>query len=397
MSNAVWLGTPQSRAADENVLKDPYTSKIGGTAILFRQAEVPPNGESGGVTTASYFKCPKCRSIAHVSLLGQLYAPLEVYDRVLYILMCSSSSCLTTTSSPAAAADSSHGPSGSANPPNRKMTEEEKLLQMPTKTPFCFALRSQNFSEAYFHEQEAANERVRKARRDAEEAERNKASEGFLFDETDDWGDDAEPADKPAEPAPAPLPTTHTEDTAVVEEAVRQPSYPLAKVGTPAPTKGREYTKGLPLDLFEEPAEPQRKSMTVEEDAEDAVRRYGDGAALDTTCFETDTETLLEKYVRKYMEKMEQTPSQCVRWCPGGHPLRTETTPLHPPPCPRCGAPRRFEVQLTAPAVYFLTRGMTERQNEHAHFSNVIVFTCSKNCYDEIPYVEEYTVVEQEI
>ncbi|EPY25197.1 pre-rRNA-processing protein TSR4 [Strigomonas culicis] len=314
MSKGVWLGTPQARAADESVLNDPYTSKLGGAALLFRHVEEPLRGGGGGAA-GSYFRCPKCRSAAHVSLLAQLYAPLDVFDRVLYILMCTGACCTSPSAPSAAAADGAGGPSTVRPPPSKRMTEEEKLLQMPTKTPFCFALRSQNFSEAYYQEQEAAIARLRKARDDAAEAE-NKTSGGFLFDETDDWGDDAEPSETPA-PAPAPPPCAGTAGPSPAEAAVeRLRTYPLARTGTAAPIKGRAYTNGLPLDLFEEPAEPPHKSKTVEEDAEEAVRRYGEGAALDTTCVETDTETLQEKYVRKYMEQMELVPSQCVRCCP---------------------------------------------------------------------------------
>ncbi|PWV00137.1 hypothetical protein C4B63_7g323 [Trypanosoma cruzi] len=98
MKDAVWLGKPVDVTGED--LCSVYTSRIGGTATLFRE-------------TADYsvFRCPKCNSMNTVSLLAQIYAPLDVYDRLLYVLTCST--CSTEQST------------------------------------FCFALRSQNFNPSY--------------------------------------------------------------------------------------------------------------------------------------------------------------------------------------------------------------------------------------------------------
>lgn len=402
---AVWIGTPHRGVAQEDVA-DPYTSKIGGQAMYFRVGAGPAEQQSAA-SLGKCFQCPQCKSLSQVSLLCQVYAPLEVYDRVLYVLTCAA--CARRAGATAAV----QGVAAPA-PAAAQGAHKKGGLAARSVTSYCFAVRSQNFSREYYAE---LQRQIRaEAQRTAAATAAKTESDAPLFDGgDDDWGDGADDwgtEDAPvAEPAASPAEAPREDATAVDSGAARlteEPTYPLAPPGTAVPLKGIVYTGGLALDLFEEPPAKKKKELSVEEQLAVAESMYGSGAALDTSGFEEDDETPAETCVREYMEQMERTPSQCVRWCPGGTPLRTSTAPIGPsgaaapPPCAACGAARQFEMQLTAPVVYYLTKDIGEAKNASLHFSNVLVYTCSKHCYTTTdtkaaPYVPEYVVVEDEL
>ncbi|CAD2214846.1 pre-rRNA-processing protein TSR4 [Angomonas deanei] len=175
-------------------------------------------------------------------------------------------------------------------------------------------------------------------------------------------------------------------------------SYPIAEKGVKVPLRGTLFPECVTLDLYEEEVK-EKKKKEAEEDMDAVMEKYGEGGKVDFTSVEADTETLEEKYTRTYMAKMEESPSQCVRWCPGGRPLRTFTTPVVVPNCALCGAKRVFEFQLTAQLIYYLMQlnSISEKSNTTLHFSNIHVYACSANCYDGTPYVKEFCFTEDEL
>ncbi|KAG5491780.1 hypothetical protein JIQ42_01688 [Leishmania sp. Namibia] len=402
----VWIGTPQRGATQEDVA-DPYTSKIGGQAVYFRVGAKATEQQSA-VALSKHFQCPQCKSTSQVSLLCQVYAPLEVYDRVLYVLTCAA----CTRRQIMTASLQIGTPMPTLTPGTSKKNDLAAATAAKSLTSFCFALRSQNFNREYFAE---LQKQLRTEARKAAEAEKEKAeNDAPLFGGgDDDWGNDADnwgTEDKAAEEARLSAVALHaglgSTDGAVEAAPKEQSAFPLASRGMTAPLKGVLYTRGVPLDLYEEPLPKRKKELSIEEQLAAAESMYGSCAALDTSGFEEDDEAPAETCVREYMEQMERFPSQCVRWCPGGAPLRTSSMPIGvngsslPPPCPACGAARQFEMQLTAPVVYYLTKDIGEVRNTALHFSNVLVYTCSRNCYNadsNLPYLPEYVVVEDEL
>lgn len=397
-SESVWLGAPLTQGDAD--LTDAFVSKIGGKATLLR---VCPEEERG---CPSAFMCPKCKSVQAVSLLAQLYAPLECYDRVLYILTCSSCGTLPGPKTEGAALSTAPPLPATTAPPAGKRAAG---APSSSRTSFCFAVRSQNFNQEYCAQ--LAEERRLRAEAAAAAAKATVAAataargdNGLLFKEADDWGADGW-SDEPEEekgPLADTAPTGELDAHATEEQPLQalQKAFPLARKGTTVPLKGRLYTGGLPLNLFLEPERHHETLGSIEEQLEEAKRRYGvEAGTLDTTSFEEDDETPAEKVVRKYVERIELCPSQCVRWCPGDAPLRCSLMPSLQaiPPCPYCRCPRRYECQLTAPAVYYLTKDIGESRNADLHFGNVLVFTCSKNCHSGGAYLAEHVVVEDEI
>ncbi|KAH9577637.1 Programmed cell death protein 2 [Trypanosoma melophagium] len=360
----VWLGAPVKAAGAD--LSSVYTSKIGGSAILFRE-----------ISDCGVFQCPKCKSSRAVSLLAQIYAPLEVYDRIIYVFVCANCS--------------------------------------KEQSSFCFALRSQNFNPSYVTVSSIDDE-----------AEGVK--EGIFFEENGDWGDDENISSEKVDgeeygvcnaavgviitpPITITTTTTTTTTTSSInkeegetkekgkEEAniddvhtVQLPST-LASPGSKAQVEGLCYPC-FALDVFEEPPKIKIKSATINDQLREVRKKYGDDV-VETTVIDDDDEPLHEKRLRKYVERIGRVPSQCIRWAPNQEPLRSSVKTIVVPNCPQCGSVRRYELQLTSPIIYYLVKAKDEKKHP-LHFGNVLVFTCSGNCNSN-SYVLEYCVVEEEI
>ncbi|ORC93764.1 pre-rRNA-processing protein TSR4 [Trypanosoma theileri] len=352
--DVVWLGTPVKAAGTD--FSSVYTSKIGGSAILFRE-----------LSDSSVFQCPKCKSNRAVSLLTQIYAPLEVYDRIIYVFLCATCS--------------------------------------KEQSSFCFVLRSQNFNPSYVTVPSTVD--------DAEEVK-----EGALFEENGDWGDDENESSEKVNGeeyavcnAPVGVNTTTTTTTNSTDKeeedsnekrkeklniddvhTLEVPST-LASPGSKAEVEGFCYPC-FALDVFEEPPKVKVKCATINDQLREVKQKYGDDV-VETTTMDEDDEPLHEKRLRKYVERIGRVPSQCIRWAPNQEPLRSSVTPIAVPNCPQCGSVRRYELQLTSPIIYYLVKAKDEKKHP-LHFGNVLVFTCSGNCNSK-SYAQEYCVVEKEI
>ncbi|CCD13268.1 unnamed protein product [Trypanosoma congolense IL3000] len=332
VKGSIWLGTPLVEGSSD--CDSPFTSKIGGSAMLFRET-----------SDYSAFRCPKCKGINNVSLLAQIYAPLDVYDRIVYVFLC---------------AYCSKGGSS-----------------------YCFVLRSQNFNPSYVHTSPGSLV--------------NGDCGGAVFAENDDWGDDnALLQDDNSSGSLSPSTNIPSKVTDCTEAGVTCDTWtplPLVSTGTKSPAKGICYPCFV-LDIFEEPPKPNVSLDPPTDQLNKAKQKYGE-AAVETTVVEDEEEPICEKVLRKYVQRIGRAPSQCVRWGPGQEPLRSSCAPITVPKCPHCMSHRQFELQLTSPIIYFLTKGAEE--NDHSvHFGNVLVYTCSGNCNTQ-PYSLEYCFVEVEM
>lgn len=346
----VWLGEPQHPPVDS--VLDIQTSRIGGKILLFRECENP----------TKYFCCPKCNSFDYVSLLGHFFAPNGCNDRVIYVLTCSKCS----------------SPSGKdLSKPHTGSKANAQLAQ--SKTSFCFAIRSQNFNTEYYREQKEQFDSMEKEKMKKEEA---------MFAEDAEWGDDEceEELGKEEKSVSDPLPQKFAVN--LEEEFPLQTEENILKSKS-----GQEYTDGIPLDLFKE------KLRDVKSVEEEVRKKYGDVSLLiEQSEGEVDDASKTDKWVENYMDRIGNNPSQCVRWNPGGQPLRVSAEEIVPPVCKHCGKKRQFELQLTAPIVYYLTQKIGESNNTFLHFSNVLVFTCSGNCNGkDAPYLLEFVYTEDEL
>jgi hypothetical protein len=105
------------------------------------------------------------------------------------------------------------------------------------------------------------------------------------------------------------------------------------------------------------------------------------------------------EWLSRFQRRLERSPEQVVRYAWGGSPLWMRPPPAEanggswPPPCPRCGAGRVFELQLL-PTLLSQADAAAQRQ---ADWGTVLVYTCSKDCAarEEMDDVcEEFVVVQ---
>ncbi|GLC43497.1 hypothetical protein PLESTM_001479600 [Pleodorina starrii] len=96
----------------------------------------------------------------------------------------------------------------------------------------------------------------------------------------------------------------------------------------------------------------------------------------------------------KYSARLTRQPDQCARYSRGGDVLWPLQEAPQPPPCASCGAPRVFELQLTAPLLAMVLECADWLQgpdlekhwpaiNAAANwdFTTLAVYTCSANCH----------------
>lgn len=351
------LGIPQIPAVDD--VANVFVSRIGGNILLFRSTNRNP---------VDFFTCPSCQSFDNVSLLCQIFAPEGCNDRILYILTCSKCS---TSSEP-------------SNPMSQKISKKNDTLRCTESlSSYCFAIRSQNFN---------------KQRYESKLKEFNISTEALLsiaeekksmFEVNAEWGEsdeimcDESNIEIHKKPEEIKVFNEKLEDDFSLEQC--KPTLKL--------THGRQYSEGIPLDIIEEEL---RDTRFVQEEI---TKKFGDLSRLiEEGDDEVDDTVKHDKWIENYMSRLENNPSQCVRWNRGGKPLRTSLENLSVPTCSSCGAERHFELQLTAPIIYFLTKDLGELNNKFLHFSNVLVFTCSANCNSkESPYFREFVFTEKEV
>lgn len=351
------LGTPQIPTVDD--VANVSVSRIGGNILLFRSTNQNP---------VDFFICPSCQSFDNVSLLSQIFSPDGCNDRILYILTCSKCS---TSSEP-------------SNPVNQKMHKKnDSLRRTESLLSYCFAIRSQNFNKQRYEA------KLKEFSLCTEELLSKAHERKSMFEVNTEWGEsdeilynevNIEMCEKPEE--------VKVFSEKLEEEFSLERCNPTLKL-----TCGRKYTEGIPLDIIEEEL---RETQSIQEEF---TKKFGDLSRLiEQGDDEVDDTAKQDKWIENYMSRIENNPSQCVRWNRGGKPLRTSLEDLNVPPCSSCGAERHFELQLTAPIIYFLTKDLGEVNNKFLHFSNVLVFTCSANCNSKgSPYLREFVITEKEV
>lgn len=134
----------------------------------------------------------------------------------------------------------------------------------------------------------------------------------------------------------------------------------------------------------------------------------------------------VDKQFKKFSERVEFAPAQCVRYDYNGQPLfysalRPQDQQLISSPCKYCGGPRVFELQLMPNILSILPVTEYASKNESPttqqskttdpkslldswsvgmEFGSVFVFVCQKDCHqgsiDDVAYMEETVLVQYE-
>lgn len=118
-----------------------------------------------------------------------------------------------------------------------------------------------------------------------------------------------------------------------------------------------------------------------------------------------DEDVVGDTWFLKLQRRLERSPAQVVRYSWGGKPLWISEPPEEsnnsawPPPCRRCGGPRRFELQLMPTLLYEVRRRCPEQVGDsEIEWGTVLVYTCSRDCSGEpgpLPSLcQEFVVVQ---
>lgn len=87
-----------------------------------------------------------------------------------------------------------------------------------------------------------------------------------------------------------------------------------------------------------------------------------------------------DRAFKSFQKRVSRAETQLIRWCHGGEALQvSDQFPLPgraPPPCPICGAPRVFEMQLVPGLMNYLEGGDSDQYD----FGTIVVYACSKDC-----------------
>lgn len=99
-----------------------------------------------------------------------------------------------------------------------------------------------------------------------------------------------------------------------------------------------------------------------------------------------------DEWFLKFQRRLARSPSQVVRYAWGGKPLWISAPPEEvgnrawPPPCPRCGAARTFELQLLPTLLCEVRRWCPDAVGDwDIEWGTVMVYTCSKDCTGDEP------------
>eukprot|EP00850_Spirogloea_muscicola_P011246 SM000069S20683 [mRNA] locus=s69:112422:115512:- [translate_table: standard] len=110
------------------------------------------------------------------------------------------------------------------------------------------------------------------------------------------------------------------------------------------------------------------------------------GEAWEGEVYEHDQALTADRSYLRFKKRLDRSPEQCLRYAFQGEPVWPGAQAVPPPPpCPLCGAPRVFELQLMPPLVYFLEEAMHATDAigpESWKWSTLAVFTCSQSCID---------------
>ena len=95
-----------------------------------------------------------------------------------------------------------------------------------------------------------------------------------------------------------------------------------------------------------------------------------------------------DRLLSKFYKKVNIFPTQVIRYSRYGSPVLFTEKPneMSIPKCRLCGAKRVFEFQLMPALIPYLL--LDDKECEYVEFGSVLVYTCSKSCWDNKPQKE---------
>jgi len=110
---------------------------------------------------------------------------------------------------------------------------------------------------------------------------------------------------------------------------------------------------------------------------------------LDVNCQERyEKEDVKDKLFHKFWKKVRCFPTQIIRYSWLGSPVLFAESPENSliPNCEYCGSERVYELQLMPALIPYLQ--LNKKDSEYVEFGTVLIYSCSKNCWDKNPQKE---------
>ncbi|KAF6032356.1 PDCD2L [Bugula neritina] len=336
--SSLLIGFLDGKISDTEAI-DSYTSKIGGKPMIY-------NGK------AVSLKC-RCCTVRDCTLVCQLYCPVDdEYHRTLYVFSCSNLSCYKTN-----------------------LGWQVLRIQQPVS----------NVTASNKHEQP-----TKSAAFDIE----------WSVGDADDWGDSQENSecswDDNSPYNTPPLNTREASETSRVDETrvydLEHAVYGLS-LGSSTDSLGFDsYYVSVSEEVIAQPKfSKQDRQLLDDYNLEDASlnNRKGGAATKSATNGEHYEKTHVahgDTVFYKFMKALSKNPSQIIRYDYCGNPLpMTSIDTSSISACQNCGSQRVFEVQLMPSLMQSLTMN---NQATHLDVGTLIIYSCSKSCWDGKTLVE---------
>ncbi|KAG0172878.1 hypothetical protein DFQ28_009884 [Apophysomyces sp. BC1034] len=408
----VLLGVPDGAIPTEDDM-DPYTTKIGGVPVWLN-SEKPPSSD--------YCRCRICHQWMYLIFQGYVPLPDSIYHRVIYVWACNRRACMRKPGSFSVL---------------RSQRVDQETLQTQQK-------KEKKRKEQHQKKKNAVNQQQQ------QQQQQQQPFGGSGFQLGDLWG-----ASQPFSTSSPSTPGLFGKASASVATPV---AAPVASAPTSIPakqsTKADELTESLgrlslkmqakdTVDVATLPRFPgeylyiseentdkyemlgmdmSRYQQYLDMEAELMIEDTDEGTWIGEAYEKSQLPRGVDKQFKKFTERAECEPTQCVRYEWAGTPLlysqlQQQQQQAIQERCKACGGPRAFEFQLMPNILSLLptaehaadnvgpvkssdAKALLDSWNTGMEFGTIMVFVCQKDCHpgdiDEVAYVEEMAIVQYE-
>ncbi|KAI9597264.1 programmed cell death protein 2 [Syncephalis fuscata] len=403
INEPVYLGYPDIEVEKNDATADAQQTYIGGHPIWLDDTQMPDN---------QIIKCGGCGNPMY--LLVQSYAPLEhrPHERVLYVWGCNRRQCMRKPNSfralRAVQMNQSYARKLAANKESRKKSTAPLVNSHHSATNKTAMQSTSQSSMGFGVSTQSTN----------------------TFSLGDLWNTSTEPSLV----SNILFSEQNNEADILVEKlnSIALDSLPEIKLKNTKhewPTKlpafkhywidiEEEFLEQHSLDKLKEKYAKYMELQSMEESIDD---NHGhEGTDWDPEPYEKSWKPKgFDKAFKKFTEIVQENPEQCIRYQWKGNPLlytqQDETaallhsalssSSLVPPPCPVCGAPRIFELQLMPNLLSALatsTYRQSNRNDQHSdnadpldmgmEWGTIFVLTCEQDCFSRDSAIEDSAI-----
>ncbi|XP_058781375.1 uncharacterized protein LOC131655542 [Vicia villosa] len=336
----VWLGMPGPWANDHREPSDPFTTKIGG---------LPDWPIPIDTINSDLLRCATCDN--NLSLVAQVYAPVSHHQhRVLFIFGCVSPKCATSwrvlrlQKIEIADIDTSQ---------DKQQTEVEGLNSEDDEDGSEDDMSFEELANALIQAGNLASSNSK-----SKSKNQRKKSQQHNFSTT---------------------PSLHNHNDSDNDNDI--PAVPCFYIYTQ-----EEKSTG---DLSSVCS--SYSSLSIKGNGNSAEDDLQGEETWEKEKYEYDKALTADRTYLKFKKRLDAYPEQCFRYSYGGKPILAVAGEINAGSCRLCGRPRKFEMQLMSPLLYFLQEALDDNQRqmvENWDWMTLLVYTCSESCFEEIKQVK---------